>query len=87
MNEQLHVNDAECRDSCDIHRGERPYVCDVCKKAYSHKKSLITHQRIHSDECSYTCEVCNKIFSQQMSLITHQRIHTEIGRASCRERV
>jgi hypothetical protein len=40
VNEHLHVQSDECRYSCDIHRGERPYPCEVCNKAFSTKGSL-----------------------------------------------
>nr|2ENH_A Chain A, Zinc finger protein 28 homolog [Homo sapiens] len=30
--------------------GEKPYECDVCRKAFSHHASLTQHQRVHSGE-------------------------------------
>ena len=76
MNEQLHVQSDECRYSCDIRRGERPYSCELCNKVFSQKRNLITHRRIHTGERPYKCHACNKAFSQQSNLIKHQRVHT-----------
>jgi uncharacterized Zn-finger protein len=53
MNEHLHVHSAECKYSCDIHRGERLYSCKVCNRAFSKKRKLTRHQHIHSGECPY----------------------------------
>ena len=76
MNEQLHVESAECRYSCAICRGEHPYLCEVCNKAFSKKYQLTTHQRIHSGERHYVCDVCNKTYSEKSKLIRHKRTHT-----------
>jgi len=62
-----------------LHSVERPYVFDVCNKAYSDKNSLINHKYIHSGECHYTCDVCNKTFSQQSSFNIHQHMHIVEG--------
>ena len=63
MNEQLHVHSAECGCSCDIRGDERPYVCEMCNRAFSQKNTLIRHKRTHSGERPYVCEMCNKAFS------------------------
>ena len=37
-----------------IHRGEHPYSCEVCNKAFSQQSSLIRHQQgVQISECAY----------------------------------
>ncbi|CAL4129227.1 unnamed protein product, partial [Meganyctiphanes norvegica] len=43
-----------------------PYQCSICDKAFSHKHSLIYHQRLHTGEKTYHCIQCD----------TGPRIHT-----------
>ena len=76
MNEQLHVQSDECRHSCDIHRGERPYSCEVCNRAFSFQSHLIRHKCVHSGERPYVCDVCNKAYREKSKLIRHKRTHT-----------
>ena len=76
MNKHHHVQSDECRYSCDVHRGERPYSCEVSNKAFIVKSARIIHERLHRGEHTYSCEVCNKAFSFQSHLIKHKRVHS-----------
>ena len=76
VNERLHVQSDECRYSCDIQRGEHPYLCEVCNKAFSKKSSLVRHNRTHSGDGPYICDVCNKAYSDKCNMIKHKRKHS-----------
>ena len=59
-----------------IHKGEKPYECEICKKTFSVSSALAMHKRIHTGEKPYECEICKKTFSKSSHLVDHKRIHT-----------
>ena len=59
-----------------IHTCEKPYECEICKKAFSHSSSLTVHKRIHTGEKLYECKICENVFSERGYLARHKRIHT-----------
>jgi len=72
------VDVAECKydsNTCD-QMIIKPYVCDICNKAFSQRGTLNKHKRTHTGEKLYVCDVCDKAFSRQGGLNTHKRIHT-----------
>ncbi|XP_055639517.1 zinc finger protein ZFP2-like isoform X2 [Toxorhynchites rutilus septentrionalis] len=59
------------------HKGEKPFQCELCEKAYTTKSALTLHLRTHTDERPFPCPRCPKAFRQSTALETHYRTHTD----------
>ncbi|MHA1910754.1 MAG: C2H2-type zinc finger protein [Candidatus Kariarchaeaceae archaeon] len=54
----------------------KPYICEVCGRAFADGSNLQRHMRTHSGEKPYVCEECGRAFAQSGDLTKHMRTHT-----------
>lgn len=64
---------AHCiRNSCP----DRPFMCSVCRRAFSQQSTLANHLKTHTGEKPYKCKICESHFRQVSTLNNHMKIHT-----------
>ena len=53
------------------------FICDICNKGLSSKKTIRLHMAIHMKRRRFECNHCSKTFTSKYTLIGHKRrIHT-----------
>ncbi|KAK1335032.1 hypothetical protein QTO34_004608 [Cnephaeus nilssonii] len=64
-------------------RGEKPFACSECSKAFTQQSQLTEHARIHSGEKPFQCPECNKSFRLKGHLKSHLLQHSGQKPFSC----
>lgn len=68
-----------------IHTGEKPCICNDCRKGFTQKDSFIVQQETFTLENPCICSKCGQSFIQKLGLISHQRFHIDKTPFVCSE--
>ena len=56
-------------------RGEKPHICEQCKKTFRKKNNLMNHMAIHTNERSFKYPQCQRSFKLSYKLKRHLESH------------
>uniref|UniRef100_A0A3Q3ECM7 Uncharacterized LOC109524532 n=2 Tax=Hippocampus comes TaxID=109280 RepID=A0A3Q3ECM7_HIPCM len=66
-----------------VHGKRKPFVCQLCNKAFFTKRDVETHIRTHTGEKPFHCHLCEKKFVRSVELNAHLRWHRGEKRHWC----
>ncbi|XP_061620965.1 mucin-2 isoform X2 [Phyllopteryx taeniolatus] len=66
-----------------VHGKIKPFVCQICNKAFFTKRDVETHIRSHTGERPFHCHLCEKKFARSVELNAHLRWHRGEKRHWC----
>ncbi|XP_061132477.1 mucin-5AC-like isoform X1 [Syngnathus typhle] len=66
-----------------VHGKHKPFVCQLCNKAFFTKRDVEIHIRTHTGEKPFHCHLCEKRFVRSVELNAHLRWHSGEKRHWC----
>ena len=68
-----------------VHRGLKPYKCDICDKAYGDRSTLRSHKNnVHLGIKPHKCDICDKAYGDSSTLRSHKKnVHLGIKPHKC----
>lgn len=65
-----------------IHSTDRPFLCSICKRSFTHQHNLKRHMMAHSNK-SVECTICGRGFKETFYLQMHMKVHSEEHSQKC----
>lgn len=62
---------------------ETKLSCSMCKKSFSHPKTLKLHMRLHNSSKGYECSICHKRFTSMFLLLTSKNLVLNVSFSEC----
>ncbi|XP_072536138.1 uncharacterized protein [Salminus brasiliensis] len=59
------------------------FICNICGKTLTTKRSFICHLRLHTGERPFTCTQCGKSFAKKFNLDIHYNVHSGARPYAC----
>ena len=59
-------------------KGDKPFKCHVCARAFSRSDHLTTHVRTHTGEKPFSCDICNRRFARSDERKRHVKVHQKL---------
>lgn len=55
------------------HSDEKPFVCNLCGRAYKLKRALTVHMAQHGSTTKFECPFCDRKFNSSTNFYTHRK--------------